>query len=679
MQNILVMASIRHLHNIIGRIVAMAVFCIATLTAGAQEARPWEELLMQWADDEDYESDVMDDYYELLCELENSPININAATEDDLMRLPFLTDQQRMDISEYLYRYGGMATLGELSMIASLDMLRQRLMRCFVYVGEKATDDSLSLKTLLQRGRHELTASAGIPLYDRRGDKNGYLGYKYKHWLRYDFSSCDRLRIGFVAAQDGGEPFFTAGNGMGYDHYSFFVQMKKMGMVENIVVGRYKVSAAKGLVVNTGISFGKSSLIAGLHRSQMAVRPHSSRSADKYMQGAAATLKVGKRMKVMAYASYRAIDATLNDDGTAATIVGSGYHRTPTEMQKKNNTKIADAGMSVSYDKGPLHLGVTAAYTHLDRRLQPQTKSVYRRFYPQGNSFMNASVDYGYRLGRMMLSGETAIDKSGGVATLNMLNGYPLDNVTLTAVHRYYSRGYQSLRASSYSDGGRVQNEHGIYIGVAWQPRGGLTLSAYSDYAYFEWPKYLVSQSSASWDNVLAASYSKGKWRLAARYRMRLRQRDNEKKTALTDKIEHRANVTATCDWNKVWTTTTRADGSLTSYNGNSRGYMVSQTVNYHGRWLTAGAAVRYFKTDDYNSRLYAYEGGLYYTFGSRLCYGHGIGYSVHLKAQVARQLSLTARLSTSNRFDANSIGSGMQMVEKSSLTDIDVQLRWKF
>lgn len=113
----------------------MAVFCIATLTAGAQEARPWEELLMQWADDEDYESDVMDDYYELLCELENSPININAATEDDLMRLPFLTDQQRMDISEYLYRYGGMATLGELSMIASLDMLRQRLMRCFVYVG----------------------------------------------------------------------------------------------------------------------------------------------------------------------------------------------------------------------------------------------------------------------------------------------------------------------------------------------------------------------------------------------------------------------------------------------------------------------------------------------------------------------------------------------------------------
>ena len=26
-----------------------------------------------------------------------------------------------------------------------------------------------------------------VPLYEREGDRNGYLGYKYKHWFRYSF------------------------------------------------------------------------------------------------------------------------------------------------------------------------------------------------------------------------------------------------------------------------------------------------------------------------------------------------------------------------------------------------------------------------------------------------------------------------------------------------------------
>ena len=37
------------------------------------------------------------------------------------------------------------------------------------------------------------------------------------------------------------------------------------------------------------------------------------------------------------FASYRTIDATLDERGNAKTIVENGYHRTDTELAKKNN------------------------------------------------------------------------------------------------------------------------------------------------------------------------------------------------------------------------------------------------------------------------------------------------------------------------------------------------------
>ena len=95
-------------------LLAFFLFC-AYHTAKAQQELPWETLLEQMAEDEDYESSVLEDYYEELNELHNNPININTATEGDLEKLPFLTGKQREDISRYLYRYGGMATLGELA------------------------------------------------------------------------------------------------------------------------------------------------------------------------------------------------------------------------------------------------------------------------------------------------------------------------------------------------------------------------------------------------------------------------------------------------------------------------------------------------------------------------------------------------------------------------------------
>lgn len=69
------------------------------------------------------------------------------------------------------------------------------------------------------------------------------------------------------------------GNTMGYDHYSFYVQMRNAGRVSNIVAGHYRVQFGMGLVANTGFSPGKTAILSTLGRSQNTVSPVATRSA----------------------------------------------------------------------------------------------------------------------------------------------------------------------------------------------------------------------------------------------------------------------------------------------------------------------------------------------------------------------------------------------------------------
>ncbi|MFS6554723.1 helix-hairpin-helix domain-containing protein, partial [Parabacteroides distasonis] len=102
---------------------------------------------------------------------------------------------------------------------------------------------------------------------------------------------------------------------------------------------------------------------------------------DKF-RGGAAMFRLNSKITVSAFASHRKVDATLSKDSlTITSIVTSGYHRTVSEMAKKNNTGLSDAGANISWRNSGFHLGLTAIYSHLDRRLQPNTAYLYRTHY----------------------------------------------------------------------------------------------------------------------------------------------------------------------------------------------------------------------------------------------------------------------------------------------------------
>ena len=650
------------------------------LSAAHTLAQDWLPMLEQLADD-DEQIAAYEQAFDLLCDLEQHPLDVNTATREQWQQLPFLASEDVEAICEYIDRHGPMKSLGELAMVGQLDYTKRQLLMYFVNIqSEQPTQRSFpSASNILKYGRHELMATARIPFYKRKGDDQGYLGYPYRHDLRYSFSYGQRFKVGLVGSQDAGEPFFANKNKMGYDFYSFYAVMNDIGRFKTIVLGRYRASFGMGLVVNNNLLLGKTWSINAMGAARSNIRQHSSRSAANYLQGVAATVSIDKQTDLSAFLSYRDIDATLNDDGSMATIVTSGYHRTQSEMDKKNNSKQLAAGVNVTHARTYYYIGATATYTRFDRDLHPNTKTLYRRYQAYGRDFWNAGIHYGLLLGPLTLHGETATGDSKAIATINRLSWQVNNSFSLMLLQRFYGMKYTTILGNSFSDGGAVQNESGLYAGASWRPSRRFNIEGFADVAYHPWAKYQTSRSSHAYDFYTKLTYAlRRNWLFSAHYRMRSRQRDDESHTQLLWRTEHRARIAASYQTDAL-DLRTQLDLTQTTFEEKSRGWMLSQQASWNALPSTRlTGSIALFDTDDYDSRIYSYERSLRYDFSMPTYYGNGLRYMVMLRQQVGSRLTLNAKIGVTDYFDRSTIGTGYQLIQSSSICDLLLQIRWK-
>ena len=657
---------------------------LLSLALNVNAETEWEKWLDGIMLDGDYSEDTHEELYENLLELQRNGINVNSATREELLALPFLSEQQVMDILEYIHFHGALKSINELMSIESIDYSTRQLLQEFLYAGDKPEKGFPSLKNIMTWGKNELSLYTKIPTYERVGDaSNGdYIGYPYKFWARYSFSYAKNVRIGIVASQDAGEPFFSQSNKYGFDQYSGFIQLNGLGSVESLIVGRYSIAAGMGLVMNNSFSLGKSAMLQDLGRQRNVLSPHTSASENGYMQGAAATIRLSDAIRLTPFLSYRKTDATLNDDGSISSLIYTGYHRTISELNKKNNTSLTAGGMNARWNLEDFSLGATAVFTHINRPLSPNKSATYKKIYPEGSNFFNASLNYSWLHYPFSVNGETAINANGAIATLNTLGWHLSQYVEVMGIYRFYSFNYYSLYANAFSEGGKTQNESGLYLGMRWQPKYGIDIQAYTDLAYFAWPRYGVSQSSYAIDNMVSASYKTGKWLLSGKYRLHFKQKDSKSVANLSWQTEHRMRIDA--EWkDNGWTSRSQLDitsvSSTSESSSSSQGFMITENIGYDiGKWqIFAGG--KYFNTDSYDSRLYSYERAMPHTFSFPAYYGHGIRYSLTAVWAPSPTLQFSAKAGITNYFDRSTISSGQQQINASSACDIEVGMRWRW
>lgn len=630
----------------------------------------WRHWLADLSEMEDFESTRWEDYEEDMEEMAQHPINLNTATREELSRFPFLSAQQVEDIQAYIYRYGGMKSLGELAMIPSISWQQRQLLGSFVYVSTENVSHFPTLQNIARYGKHELVGMVKIPFYDRKGDVNGYSGYKYKHGVRYQFRYGDYVKLGFLGAQDAGEPFGGGKNKLGYDFYSFYLQVRQLGRWKNITLGRYRLHEGLGLVLNNDFSFGKLSVLSSLTASSATqIRVHSSRSSANYLQGAAATYSILRGLDLTAFFSYRQIDATLNDDGTIRTILKTGLHRTQSEIRRQDVASNTLVGGHINYRLGGWHVGATAFFTSFSRPLKPTKSQLYKRFAPEGDKFWNASIDYGYISHRWNIAGETATGDCGAIATLHSVSYLFSDKFSLLGLHRFYSARYYSLFSNAFAEGSDVQDENGVYLGFNWMPARRWSISAYSDFAHFAWPKYQTKTSTQSWDSQVNILYQPSRY-----YTLGARLRYKERAGTRTDRCRCYVSMLR-----KNWNARTSLDYVMSQKEERSQGYMVSENLGYQWRWLRLAGSLGYFHTSDYESRIFVYEPGLLYQMSFGNYYGEGMRYALVARSEIGRHLLLITKLGITDYFDRDHISSGYQEIVGSSQTDLEIQLKWKW
>lgn len=641
----------------------------------------WEDLINSITSLEDAENESWAENFELWEELAQNPINLNTATKEDLLQLGFLSDEQIEDILLYVYKYSPMLSTDELAMIESIDEDTRQLLQCFVCAELVKKKAFPKLSEMVNYGANTLVFSASIPFFKRKGDKNGYLGYPYRHSFRYTYSYYNKIKFGLVGSQDGGEPFFANKNKYGYDYYSFYVSLSNMGKLKKLVLGRYKTSFGMGLVINNDLSFGKILSLTTLGRKRNNIREHSSRSESNYLQGVASSIEVVKNVTASGFISSRRIDATLTpkEENSIRTILTSGYHRTESEMNRHNNATENLAGGNITYSNNGWQIGTTAVFYNFSLPLKPDTRQIYRQWNATGRNFWNAGIDYGYRHYKFSYQGEVATAKSGGMATINRLTYDPISTLSLVALQRFYSYKYVGLHANSFAEGGKVQNESGVFLGTTWQVLPRFTIQAYADYAYYAWPRYQADWQSKSTEFMFQCSYENSLTNLSARYIYKMREKNNEEKTGLINDASHRARIVFATNYRELQFKS-QIDYSFNNYKKTSRGYMISENINWKPlKQLKAFVSAAYFHTDDYASRLYTYEPGLLYQFYFPSYYGEGIHLAAHLRGDISTKLMLIAKIDYTNYFDRDHISSGLQQIDASHQSTLQLQLRWKF
>ncbi|MDR2475673.1 MAG: helix-hairpin-helix domain-containing protein, partial [Bacteroidales bacterium] len=484
----------------------------------------WEEYLLQLAENTDGEQDL-NNLYDELAFLSQHPVDLNNATREELERLPFLSSTQIDNILTYIAKNGKMQRIYELRLVPELSMDDIELLLPFVYVSaedagtEKKPPVSMSRKNMKKYGNHNLLVRWDNSLNDKEGfapvdaeelaknPNKRYLGESFYHSVRYDFQHSNRIRAGFTAEKDSGEPFFTKAHS-GYDAYSGYFLLHNVWKIRTLAAGDYRVSIGQGLILNTEFSMGKSSQTLNINNKRNAdIKPHSSMDEFNYFRGAGGKISFGK-LYLMLFYSNKPLDATVDSmTNSMTTIKKDGLHRTENDWKKKNVACLQTIGGSIGWSGEKFFGGLNLVQCNFDKPLRPDDKP-YNRFYFRGAEQLNISLDYQYSLPKVLLFGEIAMSGNKAFAAVAGVTANPASYCRMSLLYRYYDKSYQTLLGNAFSESSGVQNEKGVYMGIEFQPVGKWRVNAYADFFRFPWLRYGVDAPSGGFDGLLQLTYT---------------------------------------------------------------------------------------------------------------------------------------------------------------------------
>lgn len=669
-----------------------------------------ERILGKQTDDTDLRRHAV----ETLTAVLDNPFDVNRATAADLSTIPSLSLPLARRVVRHRKTHGPFSTLDEIAAVEGIQQRHVRSFRPYLQVNTSSLPSdseenpypsippidtvlsNLDLK-LIQRATRTLDPGRG---FDDDTTRTTFQGSPTRITTRLRVGWERRAQVAVTLDKDPGEAFqwHPQSNTYGFDHIAGNVAVHDMGRIETLVVGDFTAQYGQGVSLWQGLSFGKGRApVSPLVRSGRGIVPFQSTSENQFFRGTATTVSITPALSASAFLSHRRRDATLDSNRTTAgepqgpipvrTLSTGGRHRTESELRRKDAVGITTMGGAVEFHTGPLHVGLTGYETRLDRPLRP-SDAPYRHFDLSGSQFAMTSAFGSAVLSDYTVFGEVARASTGHVGGVI---GAALDHrggVDALLLARRFPPSFGGLYNGAVGESGSTQNEMGIYTGLRVQIADRWQLAAYVDQYQFPWLRYSVPRPTRGIDTRMVLEYEPRPWLSSyAQGRAQWQQRGTNRpgpsgRSLHAVEPERRYSARWHTEYTFSDALTLRTRIQLSRYSTTTtapvHGVLLSQGLRLRPRRsLRLDARLAFFDTDGFESRIYAYEHDLLYSFSVPVLYDRG------RRSYVLAHYKATTRLTVEAKYGATwyphrrTIGSGLNARTGNHVRELRLQLRW--
>ena len=642
------------------------------------------------------QGETEDDTYLLeLEQFKKNPLNLNLADADELKQLRIVTDLQIANLITYRNLFGKLISIYELQAVPAWDVITIRKLLPFV-----TTTSTLSLAEEASKrfrgGEHSLLLRVAQIMEKAKGfsataSGTKYIGSPQKILFRYRYTYKNLLQFGLVGDKDAGEQFLKGAQKKGFDFYSFHLFARKIGIIQALAVGDFSVNMGQGLIQWQGLAFKKSVEVMGIKRQSAVLRPYNSAGEFYFHRGAGITIKKGK-IESTAFVSFRKLGGnfvadTVNNEDFISSFLTSGYHRTLSENEDRNNLTQTAFGGNILYRSNRWQIGLNGIYYKFSLPIQKRNEP-YNLFAISGKQWYNFSIDYSFTYKNLHFFGEGAADKNFNKAFINGLLISVDTRVDVSIVQRTIQKGYQSINGNAFTENTYPTNETGLYTGVTIRPAIGWKFDLYGDIYKFPWLKYLVDAPSNGKDFLAQLTYTPNKKvEIYSRYRNETKQSNQSDNLTVT-------NFLATIP-KQSWRTQVmfKLNSSVALRNrvellwfdkkgkNNENGFLTFFDIIYKPMLNPISGVVRlqYFETGGYNSRIYAYENDVLYSYSIPSFSDKGFRYYATFNFDLTRTISIWLRWAQTIYNNKKMVGSGLDEIQGNRRSELKLQGRWIF
>ncbi len=636
---------------------------------------------------EDYD---VTELIDVLNNFRKHPINLNKTSPEELKTLIFLSPLQISNFFVYIKENGNFVDVLELQSIDGFSVKTVQSIMPFITLNESTEYEKLTFKNILNFGSHDFLMRYAQTLQQQKGftdlPGNRYLGTPEKFQTRYRYRYGTIVSAAITLDKDAGEKFL----GKPFDFYSGNIALFKLGNIKKLVVGDYTLQFGQGLTLWSGFSFGKGPDVTSVAKKDLGLRPYTSSNEYSFFRGVSATINLIRNIEITPFLSFRNLDASqdLDRDGNLvqATINQIGLHRTSSEIRNQNSLKQQIFGATIQYVKNELGIGAIAYQSSYSQNFITQT-AVYDRFSFTGNKLTNLGLFYNYTYKNIYFFGEASKSSKSGTAYVNGALISLSSAVSAAVTYRNYAKDYHSFFNQAIAESSEAINEEGLYTGLNIVPNRSWSFSIYGDYFRFPWLKYRINAPSNGYEILSQALFTPTKtFKILVRFKTETKQQNTDLDVPinfLDDVKKEGYRTEVSWQLNTEWSFQNRLE--LSQYkkgNANAEfGYLIYQDVDYSPMFakITGNIRIAYFYTPSYNSRIYAYEDDVLYSFAFGMYSGKGFRSYFNLKLNLAKKLNMWARFATFIYKDVETVGSYLDQIQGNVKSEIKIQLRYQF